>query len=357
MEIARPFDLVEGPLLRVKLIRIADNEHLLVLTCHQIVTDAWSLGLFARELAELYSNFTAGQSSPLPALSTQYADYAVWQQRWLADAAVEKQLAFWKEQLTGWPTLALTNPPNPSSNRSAVKSVILEKSLLQKLRAFNASESVTTYMTLLTVYKLVIAAWKNTADVVVGSPESGRRRSETETLLGCFVNMLPLRTRLRPEDTFRSLLNRVRETTAQAFANADVPFENIQATLRRHDATRSRLFQVWFGPIDALQPFVMGGVQVALQPVFPPEAQFDLSCFVSENADSIRLFFEFKEETLNSAQLDEMLRQFRRVLTEACDHPEMPLGKFLQPLNASRPEPAPAAPAQTLTLANHTVRN
>ncbi len=325
LEIARPFDLAEGPLLRVKLIRLGENKHLLLLTCHQIVTDAWSLGVFARELAELYSGFLTGEISPLPPLSAQYADYAVWQQRWLANAALEKQLAFWTKQLAGWPAPPRwpnNNSRTPSSNESNVKSLALEKSLLQDLRAFNVAENVTSYMTLLTVYKLLIAGWTNSSEVVVGSPESGRRRFETEKLLGCFVNMLPLRTRILPEATFRSLLHQVRNTTAQAFANADVPFEQIQSAAGRHEATRGGLFQVWFGPIDSLQPFSMGEVRVTPQPVFPPEAQFDLSCFVSETADSIRLFFEYKKQLMTSAQLNELLQQFQWLLSKFLNEPE-----------------------------------
>lgn len=348
MEIARPFDLAEGPLLRVKLVRLGNDKHLLALTCHQIVTDAWSLKLFAQELADLYAGFTTGKMAPLPPLTIQYADYAVWQQRWLADAALEKQLAFWKEHLTERPapvSLAKGEPNGESSNESRVQSLVLEGGALQKLRAFNAAENVTGYMTLLTVYKLLLSTWSDTADVIVGSPESGRHRFETEKLLGCFVNMLPLRTRISPKDTFRSLLQRVRESTMEAFAHADVPFEKIQGIVRSNDPARSRLFQVWFGPIDSLQPFTAGDLKVTPQPVFPPEAQFDLSCFLSESTDRIRLFFEYKTNLLPAARIDELLEKFQRLLSQLCEQSEMPIQQFLKNSTANSFPAHPIKPA------------
>jgi acyl carrier protein len=339
LEISRPFDLAVGPLLRGKLIRVGAEEHLLVLTCHQIVTDGWSLGLIARELAEIYTCFAGGQAAPLPALRVQYADYAVWQQRWFADAALEKQLSFWKHRLSEriaplqFPAPGATSSP---SNASGTRQLVLTQGALEKLRAFNAAENVTSYMTLLAVYKLLLSHWAGTAQVVVGSPESGRRRLETENLLGCFVNLLPLATRISPGDTFRTVLSHVRETAIEAFAHADVPFEKIQALVQpSNDGMRSRLFRVWFGPIDSLQPFAMGGLQVEPQAVFPPEAQFDLSCFLAEHAGSITCHFEYKRDLFTVARVEEMLEQFRSVLANSLEHPDTSVSEILAKVTVS----------------------
>jgi polyketide synthase PksJ len=321
MEVARPFNLAVGPLIRAKLIRSSGQEHLLVVTMHQIVTDAWSLGVLTRELADLYSCFVRKVSEPHP-LPIQYADYAVWQQRWLADAALEKQMAFWKEQLKDSPApLTLANRAAPVSSESSVRQWMIPAALVKELRQFNRDENVSSYMTLLTVYSLALAAQNNTSDVIIGSPESGRRRFETESLLGCFVNMLPLRIRLLPNDTFRSLLQRVRETTAQAFANADIPFEKIQSLAPIAGDTRQRLFQVWFGPIDSMQPFTAEDLQADVRPIFPAEAQFDLSCFISERPDTITLYFEYKKDILTSERITSFVDQIQQLLQRLLSEP------------------------------------
>jgi hypothetical protein len=332
LEIQRPFDLARGPLLRAKLVRTAAQEHVLILCCHQIVTDAWSLGLFARELASLYASIVASAPNPLPPLEVQYADYAVWQQRWMADAALEQQIGFWKEQLAELaPPLvfARTEASKANSNDSTVRSLTIQSSRLGKLRTFNADENVTSFMTLFAAYNVLLAHLTGARDIVVGSPESGRRRYETESLLGCFVNMLPLRTRILPEDTFGTFLSRVRQTTVDAFANADIPFEKIQTLVRNTGETRSRLFQVWFGPIDALNAYAMGGLRVKPEPVFPPIAQFDLSCFLSEQPDSIRLFFEFKTSFFSADQINGILQCYEHLLTRFLENPGGSLNALL----------------------------
>jgi len=138
------------------------------------------------------------------------------------------------------------------------------------------------------------------------------------------VNMLPIRTSFRPEDTFHSLLQRVRQTTVEAFAHADVPFEKIQALAQRDDLN-DRLFNAWFGPIDSLRSFSMADLHVSVQPVFPPVAQFDLSCFLSEQPDAITLFFEYRKAAFSSAQITEWIAQFKQLLSQLTSTTETPL--------------------------------
>lgn len=337
LEISRPFDLATGPLWRAKLIRLGNDEHLLLLTFHQIVTDAWSLGIFFRELAELYNGSPSGDPIALPPLTIQYADYALWQQQWMAGADQEEQLTFWKKQFAGIDTHVNLSQRShvAGSSVSGIERVGFSHALMQQLRAFNAAENVTSYMTLLTAYKLLLSHRTGAADVVVGAPESGRRRLETEKLLGCFVNMLALRTPLLPQDTLRTALHRVGETIVQAFAHADVPFENVQAALPRNAAPRSRLFQVWFGPIDSLQPFTMGELRAEPQPVFPPVGQFDLSCFVAEHAEAITCFFEYQKELFTCSEIADLLEQFQRLLAKIISEPETTILQAFEELGRS----------------------
>ncbi|HYG22344.1 MAG TPA: condensation domain-containing protein [Verrucomicrobiae bacterium] len=333
IEISRPFDLAGGPLMRAKLVRLGEDHHLLLLAWHQIVTDAWSLGVFNQEFASLYSDITAGRESTLPELGVQYADYATWQQRWLADAALESQSAFWKTKFASVPQpLSLGAPrsgPDDAAADSEVLEIVLQGSLLQQLRRCNASNNVTSFITLQTIYRVLLAQCSGAADFVVGSPESGRRRFETEPLLGCFVNMLPLRSRIEPNDSWRSLLDRVRSTTADAFANADVPFEKVQALAARSGGERARLLQAWFGPIDSLEQVTMGGVQVTVQPVFPPVAQFDLSCFIAEQPERISLFLEYKVAVFTRDEARALADCFQKLLREMLDNPNAPIARHI----------------------------
>lgn len=350
MEVARPFDLSAGPLLRAKLIRLGDESHILMLTCHQIVTDAWSLGLLGKELAIAYERSAAGSATPLEPLAVQYADYAAWQQRWLSDAALEKQAAFWRKQIATPPAPLQLGEDATHSEESEVQQLTIEGALLDKLHAFNASENSTSFMTLLTVYNLLLADWAGATDIAVGSPESGRRRFEIEPLLGCFVNMLTIRTRLRENESFRTLLGRVRSATIEAFSNADLPFEKVQALVSTAAEHRTRLFQTWFGPMDSLEPFAMGDVSVSPQPVFPPVGQFDLACFVSEQQPRIVLFFEHRSAVVGRHIVQRRIQQFTRLLEQALESPDTGIAELvpsLLSLRASSPsmphhEPVPA---------------
>ncbi len=326
IEIARPFDLSTGPMLRAKLIRCGDDNHVLMLTWHQIVTDAWSLGLFAKELSQAYANLVSdATANPLEPLTVQYADYASWQQRWLSDAALEKQIAYWKKELASPPAplqLCATNA-EIRSDESEVQEFKIENALFEKLRAFNTVKNTTSFMTLLAVYKILLAEWAGATDVSVGSPESGRRRFETETLQGCFVNMLTIRTKIRPDDTFKTLLARVRSNTVDAFANADLPFEKVQALVESSGDHRTRLFQTWFGPMDSLEAFSMADLAVTPKPIFPPAAQFDLACFVSERASKIALYLEHKIDVIPREIALAKLKRLTSLLGQVLDRPDI----------------------------------
>ncbi|MCP3142127.1 non-ribosomal peptide synthase/polyketide synthase [Pyxidicoccus sp. QH1ED-7-1] len=250
-EVQRPFHLAHGPLLRALLLRTTEDEHVLLLTMHHIVSDGWSMGVLIRELTTLYAAFASGQPSPLPELPVQYADFASWQRGWLQGDVLETQLAWWREQLSGAPAaLELpTDRPYPAvpSRRGASVPVSLPRPLAESLDSLARHEGVTPFMALLASFQLLLARYSGQDDITVGSPIAGRNRSETEGLIGFFVNTLVLRSRLDGELTFRQLLARVRETTLGAYAHQDVPFEKLVEELHAsRDLRRTPLFQVMF---------------------------------------------------------------------------------------------------------------
>ncbi|HEY0411492.1 MAG TPA: condensation domain-containing protein, partial [Candidatus Dormibacteraeota bacterium] len=226
-EAARPFDLSEGPLFRAALLRLAAEDHVLLLVVHHIVSDGWSMGVLYRELSVLYEAYREGRTSPLPELGVQYADYAAWQREHLRGEVLDRQLAYWKERLAGAPELleVPTDHPRPAVQtfRGAHERIQLSVELLERLQALGRSEGATLYMVLLGAFQVLLSKYSGSDDVVVGSPIAGRTRGEVEALIGFFVNTLVLRADLSGEPTFLDLLRRVRATALAAYAHQDVP--------------------------------------------------------------------------------------------------------------------------------------
>ncbi|HEV3052085.1 MAG TPA: condensation domain-containing protein, partial [Longimicrobium sp.] len=196
-EVRRGFDLSAGPLFRAALLRLSEEDHVLLLTMHHIVSDGWSIGVLFRELSALYEAYREGRGSPLPELAVQYADYAVWQREQLAGEALERQLAYWRERLAGAPELLElpTDHPRPAvqTYRGAAVPVALPLELLERLQSLARSEEATLYMVLLAAFQVLLSKYSGSDDIVVGSPIAGRTRKEMEELIGFFVNTLVLR--------------------------------------------------------------------------------------------------------------------------------------------------------------------
>ncbi|NOK21667.1 non-ribosomal peptide synthetase, partial [Corallococcus carmarthensis] len=262
VEARRPFDLEAGPLLRTSLVRLSDEEHLLLVTMHHIVSDGWSMGVLVREVTALYAAFNAGQVPALAPLPVQYADFAVWQQNWLQGETLETQLAYWKEKLAGAPAaLDLpTDRPRPpvQSHRGATIPVRLNLPVSEALKALAQREGATPFMLLLAAWQLLLARYSTQDDISVGTPIAGRTQAETEGLIGFFINTLVLRTHVQPESTFREMLSQVRGTTLAAYEHQHVPFEKLVEALQPvRDLSRSALFQAMFSlqntPMEALR--------------------------------------------------------------------------------------------------------
>ncbi|WP_261991503.1 non-ribosomal peptide synthetase [Streptomyces sp. OR43] len=247
---ATPFDLSAGPLIRAMLIRVAADEHVLALSMHHVVSDEWSTRIFQRELMYLYDVLRQGGEPSLPALPVQYADFALWQRQWLTGEVLDAQRDYWKEQLTGAPTLELpTDRPRPAlwSPAGATARFEVPEPTMTALRALSREHGTTMFMTLLAAFDVLLGRYAGSDDVVVGTPVANRNRAETEDLIGFFVNTLVMRTDLSGDPTFAELLGRVRKVALDAYAHQDLPFEQlVDELVTERDRSRSPLFQVLF---------------------------------------------------------------------------------------------------------------
>jgi amino acid adenylation domain-containing protein len=319
-EIKQPFQLSTGPLLRASLIKLDEQDHVLVLNTHHIVSDRWSLGVLSQELATLYEAFVESKPSPLPPLPIQYADYAVWQRHYLTGPVLEKQLAYWRQQLNGAPSnLDLpTDRPRPPIQTfyGAQHSSILPKELLNSLKQLSRTEGVTLFMTLLAALTVLLSHYSGQDDIVVGSPIAGRNCFEIETLIGLFVNTLVLRTDLSGNPSFRELLQRTRKIAMSAYAHQDLPFEKLVEELQpERDLSRNPLFQAML----ILQNVPTAGQKMAdLKagpfPATSDRSKFDLTVIVAEKEDGLRATFEYNSDLFDAATIERMLRHFQTLL-------------------------------------------
>jgi amino acid adenylation domain-containing protein/non-ribosomal peptide synthase protein (TIGR01720 family) len=333
-EAGRPFDLAAGPLFRAGLLRLALDEHVLLLGMHHAVTDGWSMGVLFRELSALYGAFQEGRPSPLAEPSVQYADYAAWQRRQLQGAALERELAWWKARLGGAPTLLRlpTDHPRPpvQSFRGAYEPVRLPAELLGRLHDLARREGATLYMVLLGAFQVLLSRYSGSEDVVVGSPAAGRTRRETEEVIGFFVNTLALRTDLSGDPSFAEVLRRVREATLGAYEHQDVPFEKLVAELQpERTLSHAPLFQASF----ALQnnEGVAGGLPgVEVTPVRGEidTVKLDLSLDLTETADGLRGGLIYSTDLWEAASARRMLEHLRRVLERVADDAALPVSRL-----------------------------
>ncbi len=319
-EAARPFDLSTGPPLRARLLRLAEGDHLLLVTIHHIVSDGWSMGLFVRELNALYESQRGGEPSPLRELPIQYADYVRWQRHWLCDVRVERPLAYWREQLAGGlPVLELpADRPRPpaQSYRGAKEPVEMPERLSDAVKALSRGQGATVYITLLAALQALFHRYTGRADIVVGTPMAGRARVELENLIGFFVNTLVLRGDLGGDPTFEELIARARELTLEAHAHQDMPFETLVEELQPgRDLSHTPLFQVMFGMENAARPDLrLPGVEAETIEVDNGTAKFDLLLLMRETGEGLRGTLEYNTDIFEAATVRRMLEHFRTLL-------------------------------------------
>ncbi|MEG3902154.1 amino acid adenylation domain-containing protein [Microcoleus sp. B4-C5] len=327
-EARQPFDLTKWPLLRVTLLHLDETEYLLLLTVHHIVADGWSMGVLVREVAALYEAFCSGKPSPLPELSVQYADYAVWQINWLQGEVLEAKLADWKQQLGQiLPPLQLpAKQPRSavSSDRAEIQNFQLDCQLSEALNALSRQQNVTLFMTLLAALQTLLYRYTNQEDIVVGTDLANRTQVETEALIGFFVNILVLRTDMRGNPTFRQLLDRVREVTLKAYTHQDLPFYKLVEELRP-DRTLSQtpLFQVLFVMQNAPMPNLeMAGLTLIPVEVDSGTAKFDLALFVSETETGIVGSWKYNSDLFDRETIAQMSNRFETLLGSIVAQPD-----------------------------------
>jgi amino acid adenylation domain-containing protein len=325
----RPFDLAQGPLARVSLLRLGESQHVALLTMHHLITDGWSFGLAATELAALYAADRQGLPSPLADLPIQYADFARWQREQLAAGGWATSIESWKRRLSGVPPLELPaarpRPPIRSS-RGALLPLTLPPELSESVRAFSRREGLTPFMTLLAAFEIVLGRWSGQDDFAVGSPMANRTRPETQGLIGYFVNMVALRADLAGNPTVHEFLCRVRDVSVEAMDHQEIPLEVLIPALRLpRDASRSPLFQVMFvlqnNPMPAL-----GLLDLAFSPLDLDEgtgtAKFELSLGFDDTPAGFAGSVEFNTDLFEAATIERFSHQYVKVLEYLIAHPE-----------------------------------
>ncbi|HEV2736504.1 MAG TPA: amino acid adenylation domain-containing protein, partial [Longimicrobiaceae bacterium] len=331
---ARPFDLDAGPLFRAALLRLGEQEHVLLLCMHHIVSDGWSMGVLFRELSALYTAYREGSESPLEELPVQYADYAVWQRRRLRGEALERQLGYWRDRLAGAPELLElpTDRPRPATRtfRGATERAWLGMEVLEELRALSQREGATLYMVVLGAFQALLSRYAGSEDVVVGSPVAGRARGEVEGLIGFFVNTLVLRTDLGGDPGFHELVGRVRTAALGAYEHQEVPFERLVAELRpERSLSHSPLFQVSFS-LDNAEGTGVGlpGLEVGEVGTQFDFSKFDLSLGLTATAQGLRAGLTYRTDLWEAATMQRLLGHLVRIMEQVAAGPERRLSEL-----------------------------
>lgn len=318
-EISRPFDLAQGPLLRTLLVRLDEEEHLLALTMHHIITDGWSMGLMINELSSLYEASSQNQVLSLAEPHIQYADYAVWQREWLEGAVLEQQLSYWKEKLQGAPALLElpTDHPRPpiQSFAGAKRQLRLSASTSEALATVARQHDATLFMTLLSAFAVLMGRYSGASDLVVGTPIANRTQPETEALMGFFVNTLALRVDMSGNPTFAELLGRVREQALGAYEHQDVPFEKLVEVLQPdRSLSHTPLFQVMFMLQETVEPRRVNGLEMELLAAPEGVAKFDLVLEARQESQSIALSLEYNSELYQAETAERLLRNYEALV-------------------------------------------
>jgi amino acid adenylation domain-containing protein len=327
-EARRPFDLSAGPLLRVKLLRLGEAEHVMLLTMHHLIIDAWSTALLVEEVGAIYRAFEAGEPSPLAEPRIQYADYAAWQRGWLAGEASKQQLAYWRGQLGGaLPALKLpadrARPATPNYEGDSYRTT-LPPALLASLKELSRAQGATLFMTLLAAFKTLLFRYTLQEDIVVGTPSANRNRAELEGVIGFFVNQLVMRTDLSGNPPFRELLRRVRDVALGAYAHQDIPVERLVEELRpERDQGYQPLFNVSFNLLNTPKKSLeLPGVVLSLIPVGRPAARFDLTLLGEEAEEGLRLTWEYRTALFSGERVRQMHEHFEALLRGIVAEPQ-----------------------------------
>ncbi|QSQ25804.1 amino acid adenylation domain-containing protein [Pyxidicoccus parkwayensis] len=332
-EARRPFDLKNGPLIRAALLRVGGTEHVLLLALHHIVSDGWSAGVMMHELAALYASFQAGQPSPLPALSVQYADYSVWQQEWMRGPELKAEQDWWRDVLADVPVLRLpTDRPRPpvQTYPGARLSFGVPRKLADALNAVGRREGATPFMVLMAAWQALLHAYSGQEDFAVGTPVAGRNRPEIEPLIGCFINSIALRADLSEDPTFIDLLGRVRRSSLGAFAHQEVPFEKLVDALHvARDLSHTPIFQTMLVLHNTPAPEVkLAGVHIRNRFVHTAATKLDLTLELAESKEGLTGGIEYNTDLFDADTIARLSGHLLRLLEAVAASPEQRLSRL-----------------------------
>jgi amino acid adenylation domain-containing protein len=331
-EAGLPFDLGRGPLLRVKLLRVEEQDHVLLVTMHHIVSDGWSISVMMREFMQLYQAWLKKEESSLPELKVQYADYTLWQREWLRGEVLERELAYWREQLADVPVLELpVDNPRPAlmSYRGDTVKVVFSTELTESLKQLSRRQGVTLFMSMLAVFQMVLGRYAGQEDVAVGTGIANRNRRETEGLIGFFVNTLVLRTQLSGNLSFIDLLKRVQQVTLAAYQHQDMPFEKLVDGLHpERDLSRTPLFQAMLMFQNLRMPELqLPGLRVSEFNIEAEVAKFDVMLTLQENGGTLNGELSYARDLYEAATMERLVGHVAEVLKRMVERPDVWIGE------------------------------
>ena len=343
-EAERPFDVTRPPLVRVRVVRLSDVEHAVLVTQHHLVSDGWSVNVLVRELRVLYEAAVAGTPAALPRLRIQYADYAAWQRKWLTGAAAAASLAYWTRQLADAParlSLPVDRPrPAVPSYRGVALHLDMAGDLAARVRALARAEQATPFVLLVAALGILLSRYSGQRDVVLGTPVVSRSRTDLEGLIGCFTNALALRVRHATGITFRELIRQVRETTLDAFTHRDLPFEFLLDALSiERTLSHNPVFQVMVAMQNAHhRPVGMSTAGLRIETATAPRhtAKFDLELMVTESSSGFHVVWEYARDLFDSTTVSGLARGLTTVLEEMVARPEARVGDLALVRGAER---------------------
>ncbi len=328
-EARQPFNLTTLPLLRAKLLRLGEAEHILLLCMHHIITDAWSMGVLLQELASVYKAFCDRLSPQLPKLPIQYADFAIWQREWLQGEVLESQLAYWKQQLNNIPLLELpTDFPRPAiqTYQGATQSFVLSSTLSKSLKELSHQEGATLFMTLLAIFQILLHYYSSQDDIVVGTDIANRNQADIEGLIGFFINQLVLYTNLSGNPTFKNLLERVRKVTLEAYDHQDLPFNLlVDAVKPNRDLSRAPLFQVKFVLQKAPITLQFSDLTLSFVEVDNGTAKFDLLLDIVELERGFYVSFQYNTDLFKADTITRLMEHFETLIQNIVAQPNTTL--------------------------------
>ncbi|GHO57486.1 non-ribosomal peptide synthetase [Ktedonobacter robiniae] len=329
-----PFDLSHGPLLRVRILRLAPQKHQLLFAMHHIASDGWSMDIFMHELSLLYTAQVNGHAASMPDLPVQYADYALWQRQWLQGPALQQQLDYWKHQLADAPALLelpYDHPlPSQQQGQGALHQFSIPLHRVQALQHFARQHGCTPFMLFLAAFQVLLHRYSRQHDLVIGTPVANRNRPEVANLIGFFVNTLALRLDLSADPSFQSLLQQVKTITLEAYEHQDLPFDQLVETLQpQRMLNHSPLFQVMF--VLQTQPttnLALTDIRSQRMQINTNTTKFDLSLIIVEEPDAFQAFLEYRTDLFEAATMQRLGSYYQTLLDDIVAHPDRPISQL-----------------------------